>query len=106
MIQRIQSVWLLLAAICIFLTYTLSFYAGVRPGFVPEFVGDTDKLKGTDSLLLILATFTIGALALVIIFLFINAFLSAAKCKKAPKNVFFRIWQHLEAMKILKINTV
>ncbi len=80
MIQRIQSVWLLLGAICVFLTYKLSFYTGVRPGFVPEFVGDTDKLKGTDNLLLILATFTIGALTLVIIFLFKQRTLQLRLC--------------------------
>lgn len=80
MIQRIQSVWLLVAAICVFLTYKLPFYSGTRPGFVPKFVGDTDKLTGTDNLLLILATFVVGALALVIIFLFKQRTLQLRLC--------------------------
>lgn len=35
MIQRIQSVWLLLAAICILLTIQLPFYSGINDAAVP-----------------------------------------------------------------------
>lgn len=80
MIQRIQSLWLLAAAICVFLTYKLPFYLGARPGFVAKVQGETDKLKGTDNLLLILTTFTVGALALVIIFLYKQRTLQLRLC--------------------------
>ncbi len=66
MIQRIQSVWLLLAAACAFLSYKLPFYSGAHP----KFPGQVYELNGMESFLLILTTFITGALALVLIFLF------------------------------------
>lgn len=76
MIQRIQSVWLLLAAVCIFLSYQLPFYSGAHPKY-PAVVYE---LNGRENFLLILATFITGALAAVIIFLFKNRTLQLRLC--------------------------
>ena len=65
MIQRIQSVWLFVAAAVTFLTLKLSFYSGTLPA-------DTlyHQLNGTDTILLMSTTILLGVLSLVNIFLF------------------------------------
>jgi hypothetical protein len=68
MIQRIQSVWLLLAAAATFFTLKLSFYSG-------NFIKDGQpsqraELVGTDNILLTISIVATGLLALVAIFLF------------------------------------
>ncbi len=75
MIQRIQSIWLLLAAVCIFLTYKLPFYVGTNAKGTVEY-----SLTGTENFLLILATFITGVLSLVIIFLFKKRTLQLRLC--------------------------
>ena len=66
MIQRIQSVWLLLAAICAFVTYTLVLYVGTLP--------DATKKQFVlgDHFLLVAFIVALGVLALICIFLFKN----------------------------------
>ncbi len=65
MLQRIQSIWLLLAAACAFLGLQFPFYTGTREvaGYV---------LKGTESIPIIIITVAVGILALVSIFLYNN----------------------------------
>jgi len=65
MIQRIQSIWLLLAAACAFAGFKFSFYSGNK-------LNDTllHELNATSSFLLMLSTILVGGLALVTIFLF------------------------------------
>ncbi len=75
MIQRIQSVWLLLAAICLFLTYKLPFYVGTNAKGTVEY-----NLTGTENFLLMLVTFLTGALAAVTIFLFKKRILQLRLC--------------------------
>jgi Domain of unknown function (DUF4293) len=75
MIQRIQSIWLLLAAICVFVTYKLPFYVGTNAKGTPEY-----NLTGTENFLLMLVTFFTGALAAVIIFLFKKRILQLRLC--------------------------
>ncbi len=75
MIQRIQSIWLLLAAICLFLTYKLPFYVGTNAKGTVEY-----NLTGTENFLLMLVTFLTGALAAVIIFLFKKRVLQLRLC--------------------------
>ncbi len=65
MIQRIQSVWLILAAACAFLSLKLPFYIGTNKAGVASY-----KLLGTENLYLMFLTIAIGLLALIIIFLF------------------------------------
>lgn len=67
MIQRIQSIWLLFAAICVFLTLTLSTYFGTNKDLIPS-----SFLNGLDTLPLIFTTFATGIVALVSIFLYKN----------------------------------
>ena len=66
MIQRLQSVWLLLAAICAFITYTLVLYAGT--------LADGTQLIFAlgDHFLLVAYIIALGLLCLICIFLFKN----------------------------------
>lgn len=66
MIQRIQTIWLLLAAICVFLTIQFPLYSGTTANNV--FV----ELNGQYNLLLLIITVAVGILSAVTIFLFKN----------------------------------
>jgi ABC-type Fe3+-siderophore transport system permease subunit len=65
MIQRIQSLWLLLAAACAFAGFKFSFYSGNK-------LNDPllHELNAGSSLLLMVATIAVGALAFINIFLY------------------------------------
>ncbi len=67
MIQRIQSVWLLIASIVTFLTLKLSFYSGTH---LPDNV--YHQLNATENLQLLIPTIALGVVSLVTIFLFKN----------------------------------
>jgi hypothetical protein len=75
MIQRIQSVWLLLAAVCVFLTYKLPFYTGTNAKGLVQY-----SLTGTENFLLMLTTFLTGALAVLILFLYKKRTLQLRLC--------------------------
>ena len=75
MIQRIQSVWLLLAAICAFATFRFSFYSGTNAKGVIN-----AELTASGSFLLLLTTLIVGGLAMVTIFLFKRRKLQAFLC--------------------------
>jgi hypothetical protein len=67
MIQRIQTIWLLLAAVCAFITIRLSFYSGHK-------INDPQKiytvLNATTSMLLLILTVALGIVAFVLIFFY------------------------------------
>ncbi|MBS1513000.1 MAG: DUF4293 domain-containing protein [Bacteroidetes bacterium] len=65
MIQRIQSVWLLLAAVCIALTFKLPFYSGTNAKGTASY-----ELKATESFPLLAVTIIAVILSVIIIFLF------------------------------------
>ncbi len=67
MIQRIQSIWLLLAAFCVFLTLKFSTYVGTNKDLIPS-----SFLNGIATLPLIFVTLTTGIVALVTTFLYKN----------------------------------
>ena len=67
MIQRIQSIWLLIASVVSFLTLKLSFYSGI---YLPDNL--YHQLNGTQSLTIMIPTIGLGILSLVTIFLFKN----------------------------------
>lgn len=67
MIQRIQSVWLLIASVVTFLTLKVSFYSGT---YLPDNL--YHQLNGTQNLPLMIATIGLGVLTLITIFLFKN----------------------------------
>jgi hypothetical protein len=67
MIQRIQTIWLLLASVCAFLTLQLPFYSGLRV------VGATQPyivLTGRENLLITILTVAVAIAALVLIFFY------------------------------------
>ncbi|MBO9565623.1 MAG: DUF4293 domain-containing protein [Niastella sp.] len=78
MIQRIQSVWLLLAAAASFLTLRFSFYSGniIKEGQPKAF----SSLIATNDILLTITTVATGLLALVAIFLYKNRKLQTRLC--------------------------
>jgi drug/metabolite transporter (DMT)-like permease len=65
MIQRIQSIWLLLAAVCAFAGFKFSFYSGNK-------LNDPllHQLNASSSFLIMMSTVAIGGLAFFTIFLF------------------------------------
>ena len=67
MIQRIQSIWLLLAAVCVFLTLKFSTYVGTNKDLIPS-----SFLNGIATFPLIFVTLAVGILTLITIFLYKN----------------------------------
>lgn len=66
MIQRVQSVWLLLTAICAFIAYTFTLYTGTMAD------GTTRSFVLGDHFLLLACIFAIGVISFACIFLFKN----------------------------------
>lgn len=75
MIQRIQSLWLLLAAACAFATFKFPYYSGTNAKGIAAY-----ELNATENFSLMLITTAIGVLALVTIFLFKNRTLQLRLC--------------------------
>ena len=67
MIQRIQSIWLFLAAVCVFLTLKFSTYVGTNKDLIPS-----TFLNGIATLPLIFVTLAVGILTVITIFLYKN----------------------------------
>lgn len=67
MLQRIQSIWLLFASVCAFLTLKFSTYSGTTKELVPS-----SFLTGTSTIPLIMATLAVGIVSLITIFLYKN----------------------------------
>jgi FtsH-binding integral membrane protein len=65
MIQRIQSIWLLVASGVTFLTLKLSFYSGT---YLPDNL--YHQLNATENMMLMIPTIGLGVLSLITIFLF------------------------------------
>lgn len=66
MIQRIQSIWLLIVALAAFATYTLTLYIGKLPD------GTSRPFLLAQSLLLVTIIIALGILAIICIFLYKN----------------------------------
>ncbi len=75
MIQRIQSVWLLVATVITFLTLKLSFYSGT---YLPD--NQYHQLNGTDNIGLMIVTIALGMLSLITIFLFKTRIIQLRLC--------------------------
>ncbi|RXK81234.1 DUF4293 domain-containing protein [Filimonas effusa] len=67
MIQRIQTIWLLVASACAFLSLKFSFYSGVK---VTETGEAYVALTGRDNLLLTILTVAVGIASLLMIFFY------------------------------------
>lgn len=70
MIQRIQSIWLLLAAVTAFLTLKFSFYSGNKIG--ADQIKAFKYLLATTNLVILIITVAIGAAAFIAVFLYKN----------------------------------
>jgi len=82
MIQRIQSIWLLLVAACAFATLEINTYAG---NSIVDNTGSFtirvyDNLNGMSSIPLSIITIAVGILALVSIFIYSNRKLQIKLC--------------------------
>lgn len=75
MLQRIQSVWLLLAAVCAFASFRFPFYSGTNAKGVID-----AELTATGSFLIMLTTIAVAGLALITIFLFKKRTLQRLLC--------------------------
>lgn len=75
MIQRIQSVWLLVASVVTFLTLKFSFYSGT---YLPD--NQYHQLNGTGNILLMITTIALGVLTLISIFLFKTRIIQLRLC--------------------------
>ena len=75
MIQRIQTIWLLIASLLSFLTLKFSFYSGTR-------LDDNQyhQLNGTDNLPLMITTIALGVLTFITIFLFRTRIIQLRLC--------------------------
>ena len=75
MIQRIQSIWLLLAAACAFAGFKFSFFSGNK-------LNDPllHELNATSTLLLMIVTIAVGGVAFITIFLFKQRSLQRGLC--------------------------
>ena len=76
MIQRIQSIWLLLAAVCAFLTLKFSYYSGTDLTGAPY----QQLTAVTGGLPILGTTIVIGTLAFINIFLYKNRVLQLRLC--------------------------
>lgn len=65
MIQRIQTIWFLLASACAFLSLKMPFYIGTNKNHIASY-----QLNGMENIFITILTFVVGALAFVTIFLF------------------------------------
>ncbi len=65
MLQRIQSVWLLLASVCAFLTLKFPFYSGTNAKGISSY-----QLNGMENIILLSITLLVALFSLVILFLF------------------------------------
>jgi hypothetical protein len=75
MLQRIQSVWLFLAAVAAFASLKLPYYSGTNKLGVPGY-----NLEGTENFPIMLLTIAVGVLALITIFLYSNRKLQLRLC--------------------------
>lgn len=75
MLQRIQSVWLLLASTCAFISLKVPYYSGTNKEGIPSY-----KLMGTENFYLMLLTIAVAVLALITIFLYKNRKLQLRLC--------------------------
>ncbi len=75
MIQRIQSLWLLLAAACAFAGLKFSYYSGTKLNDAALY-----ELNATSTIFLMITTIAVGVLALINIFLYKKRSLQLKLC--------------------------
>jgi hypothetical protein len=89
MIQRIQTIWLFLAAVCIFLTMNFSTYVGADASAVMQMI------KGTSNKFLVITTSMVGVVSKItlvaLLIEFVLAFLYYREIIKLTGNGAFAI---------------
>ncbi len=75
MIQRIQSLWLLLASACAFASFKFPYYSGTNTKSQAPY-----ELNATENFLLLITTGIVGSLALLTLFLFKKRTLQLRLC--------------------------
>jgi uncharacterized membrane protein len=75
MIQRIQSIWLLLASACAFLSLKLPYYSGTSSEGIPS-----SRLTASDNIYIMILTIAVAVLSLLTIFLYNNRSLQLRLC--------------------------
>ena len=75
MIQRIQTIWMFLAALCAFLSIKLPFYVGTNAKGVASY-----QLNGAENIFLLILCLAVGIVALVAIFLYKDRRLQMRLC--------------------------
>ena len=75
MIQRIQSIWLLLAAACAFAGFKFSYFSGTKLNDAALY-----ELNATSTVFLMTTTIAVGTLALITIFLYKKRSLQLRLC--------------------------
>ncbi len=75
MIQRVQTIWLLLAAAAAFFSLKATFYVGTNKDLIPSY-----ELRGDENVFTIALTTAIGVLALITIFLYKNRSMQLKLC--------------------------
>lgn len=68
MIQRIQTIWLLIASACAFLTLKFSFYTGTKT--MENAPNQWVELNGQANLLITILTVAVGLASLILVFLY------------------------------------
>ncbi len=80
MLQRIQTIWLLLAGVAAFLTLKLPYYSGMKLQTDPAVPVSYTKLTGMEPFQLLLVTTAIGIIAFITIGLYKNRVLQLRLC--------------------------
>ena len=78
MLQRIQTIWLFLAALCAFLSFKFSFYSGTT--VVSDIPNVFTTSTGASNLKLIIPTTAVAVLALITVFLYKNRTMQLRLC--------------------------
>ncbi len=80
MIQRVQTLWMLLASAAVFLTLKFPFYSGTVAELHATYNTTTHYLKATDNFILMVLTSALGTIILINIFLFKHRMLQFRIC--------------------------
>ncbi len=80
MIQRVQTIWLIIAAIAVFLTLKFSFYSGTLSNGTLVSQNSFHSLIATDNFILMVLTCALGSALIINIFLFKHRMLQFRIC--------------------------
>jgi hypothetical protein len=80
MIQRVQTIWLLIAAIAVFLTLKFSFYSGTLSNGTLVSQNSFHSVLATDNFILMVLTCALGSALVINIFLFKHRMLQFRIC--------------------------